>query len=1121
MPISALGQSLTTQDVNDLIAHKLVAFGVNPQDLIEYEIVDQYVSSNSGVFNLYLRQKYQDIPVYNGIINIHLKDEVIVKVGDRLVKGIRNIPFQKSRIVSAEHALRSALAHLDLATVQIPRKSESRKNKTNVVAEVRFQAGNVSKQPISTQLFWIPKGDKGAQLIWVMEIDMIDGADFWHICIDAEDGKFVQKTSLNISCQFGMPGSEEVSELKCNDACRAHEPPPHTIGDSTYNVFDLPNESPNHGVRKIVHKPWERAGFGNAATTYGWHYDGTDSFLITRGNNVFAYEDTANTSNGYSPMDSSLSFDYTLNFGLPPDENLDASITNLFFWNNSIHDILYQYGFDEAAGNYQMDNLGRGGQGGDYIKAEGLDGSGTNNANFLITPDGIPGRMQMFLWSPQEIPPYGMIIPDGGYDNGIITHEYVHGVSTRLTGGPSSYTCLFSGEKMSEGWSDFFALMLTTDWSNADESDPRGIGTYVIGEDTVGTGIRAYPYSTDMNVNPMTYDDLKISFGSVHYIGTVWATMLWDMTWKLIELEGIDTDVYFGNGGNNIAMHLVMEGMKLQPCNPGFVDARDAILEADRLLYNGQYQCAIWEAFARRGLGVSAQQNISFFINDGVESFDIPAQISIREVGPDSSISENELIEVSYQMVCECQDQENVDVVIVPSKGFRCIPDTAYSLVNDSIWFHDIDILCGDTIMLNVNLEMDCLTSYDSTLLWQDSIESTDRVEAKLLEGSFGNWIKQYSIYNSSNTAWYAEDLSSTNVSVLELIEAVEITGRTYLSFQHQYETEYFWDGGFIQYQLEGDTSWNDAEDFIVKNGYPAGRGFTGSSADDIGPGFIESIIDFSPLIGSTIRVRFLFNCDVTVGGSGINGWYIDDLKLVKESGENTKSIIVTPTDTTERFHNYYSVLPGGQSWYVDTANIVMQDGLSWATAINDLQLTLQSAQCGDTIHLAQGVYFPTTDGKRDSTFYLVSGITIVGGYPTGGGTLADRDPADYESVLSGNIGHPDSISDNSYHIIRLDSLQRAVVLDGLSITNAFADGSGDFARGGAIFNQGELDLKNIHIYEITGNDSGYVIFNDGKDALLTIQNSRLNFEILTGREALLNREEAKMIILDNLDINK
>src|SRR5690554_442522 len=86
----------------------------------------------------------------------------------------------------------------------------------------------------------------------------------------------------------------------------------------------------------------------------------------------------------------------------------------------------------------------------------------------------------------------------------------------------------------------------------------------------------------------------------------------------------MDPDVYNGTGGNNIAMHLVIQGLKLQGCNPGFVDGRDAILQADQLLYNGENTCLIWEVFANRGLGFSADQGSRNSRTDQTEAFDLP-----------------------------------------------------------------------------------------------------------------------------------------------------------------------------------------------------------------------------------------------------------------------------------------------------------------------------------------------------------------------------------------------------------------------------------------------------------------------------------------------------------------
>jgi len=67
----------------------------------------------------------------------------------------------------------------------------------------------------------------------------------------------------------------------------------------------------------------------------------------------------------------------------------------------------------------------------------------------------------------------------------------------------------------------------------------------------------------------------------------------------------------------------VVDGMKLQPCRPSFLDARDAILLADEVNYDGQHVCEWWQAFAKRGMGEGA---VSDAINGATESFTVPPQ---------------------------------------------------------------------------------------------------------------------------------------------------------------------------------------------------------------------------------------------------------------------------------------------------------------------------------------------------------------------------------------------------------------------------------------------------------------------------------------------------------------
>ena len=159
-------------------------------------------------------------------------------------------------------------------------------------------------------------------------------------------------------------------------------------------------------------------------------------------------------------------------------------------------------------------------------------------------------------------------------------------------------------------------------------ADPRGVATYLVGQSSEKPGIRRFPYSTDLAVNPLTFGDIAISFG-VHATGEIWAVTLWELYWMLVATHGFDPDLYAGNGGNNLALQLVMDGLKLQPCNPTFMEARDAILSADLLNHDGRNRCPLWAAFAKRGMGVNAQDGGSANSQSVTEDFELPQECGL------------------------------------------------------------------------------------------------------------------------------------------------------------------------------------------------------------------------------------------------------------------------------------------------------------------------------------------------------------------------------------------------------------------------------------------------------------------------------------------------------------
>jgi hypothetical protein len=726
----------------------------------DFEIDKTVNNEKTGLTYHYIRQTINGLPVLNGTAVF--------------VEKNGNLLLYSNRLATGEFGIQDSYSELDgLGALLLVWEDLTGEKLTSdkTFADI-YQNGNVlvtipdykgKTVPIERAYFF---DGNSFRYIYEMNIQMKDGLHWWNLYVDANTGEIIKKINWTVSCNFDNCSAEKHFNHKSlekmemgHQLMMAPAPPPQ---NDSYRVFQIPVESPNHGSRTLAVGP-----FNSVASPFGWHDTNGSAgaeYTVTRGNNVRATED-ANDDDipGYSPDGgSNLVFDFPFNGGAP-SSYLDAAITNLFYMNNIMHDVWYQYGFDEQSGNFQENNYGKGGIGGDYVNADAQDGSGTNNANFSTPPEGSNPRMQMFIWSssstsnfldinapsslagsysstmasfapqppvvpitediimvnsggsepmdacnavvnfsevngkialvkrgscsfalkvencqnagavavivinnvgtapitmggsaanPINIPaimisqangnsfintltnniilngsisdPSALTSTDSDMDNMIIAHEYGHGISNRLTGGPSNTDCLDNEDQMGEGWSDWFGLMLTIEPGDLG-TDKRGVGTYVQNEPTTGDGIRPAPYSTSFSINGYTYNATNSSsISRPHGIGFVWCTALWDLTWNFIDQYGFDPDVYNGTGGNNKVMQLVMEGMKLQPCNPGAVDGRDAILLADQLLNNGINECLIWSTFAKRGLGFNASQGDPDNRFDQIENFSVP-----------------------------------------------------------------------------------------------------------------------------------------------------------------------------------------------------------------------------------------------------------------------------------------------------------------------------------------------------------------------------------------------------------------------------------------------------------------------------------------------------------------
>lgn len=818
--------------IQDHLKSHITELDIKTQDIQELRIASQSYSKSMQLFNIYVTQQYNAIDIYNAIGVFAIKNNKVVHSALSFKTEIAQKVNTTHSSITQLQAIENAIVYLNIENAGTTTFVKEREDGVAI-----FLNTTVSSSNILVKTIYQPVSETEIRLAWDITLDLKNGEHLYSMRVDAITGKVIDMADWVVSCAWDQnphnhtehaTNKSVLFENVTNAVTNINAP---VIDGSSYNVYNFPLKSPDDGTPTLVENPADDAG-----SPFGWHdINGVEGaeFTITRGNNVWAYEDLDgdNDTEGISPDGgSSLDFNFDYDLTQEPVNYLDAATTNLFYWNNLIHDITYLYGFDEASGNFQANNYNNGGIANDAVEAQAQDGTRLNNANFRTPPDGDDfgaPRMQMYLWSAPEavlspvlfindfpnpvitylgfdsdyggtqLPVSGPIIGalvvledtnadtgstdphdgcdaivnaseingkivlirngfcdpipkiiaaeaagalgvvmvnnvvtdpreirgdggtaigipaitiyqedgedliervlegeeitvslkgttietadqqrDGDIDNEIIAHEYGHGVSIRLTGGGNNVSCLISctevdeegnclnfTEQMGEGWSDWLGLILTMKATDTPE-DIRGLATYSLGQTETGRGIRTKPYTTDTSINDFTYADTNDgdALRAPHGVGSVWATVLWDLTWALIDEYGFDEDFYRGTGGNNIAMQLIMDGMKLQQCNPGFVSGRNAILMADELANAGANRCIIWEVFAARGIGASAMEGSALDRFDQVENFDMPA-------GPDCTLSTTDV----------SLNENNIALFPNPAKNTFTI-QTAYSL---------------------------------------------------------------------------------------------------------------------------------------------------------------------------------------------------------------------------------------------------------------------------------------------------------------------------------------------------------------------------------------------------------------------------------------------------------
>jgi uncharacterized protein (TIGR03437 family) len=874
-------------------------FRLNPSEVDGLKITRRYQTQVSQVTHLRLQQQVNGIDLFQCEYAIHVdrNGAVIAASGELMPEASGSINLARPRLSAIESLRRAAeFAGAEITGSTRRRKQAAGKDEHQVFSNE--EGAGVFARDVEARLVYFPLSGDQLRLAWEFILWKRETPDVYLIVVDAERGSLLYRHNLTWYCfedgwGFGEYGTNGITGTNRKLPSVPFIPfVPYSPTAQSPHGLVFTKESPRPNTPRVSAKPptvnredlaFRPAPFNGAATFNSGdpHYDWWAGQPATglAGNNVDAHLDRDNNNQPDQPRLTVADgvFNFPINLAQDPttDDNQKASQVNMFYWVNRYHDILYSFGFNEAAGNFQTNNFGLGGLGNDAIQADAQDGGGVNNANFSTPRDGSPGRMQMYLFT-RATPSV-----DGALDQHVVLHELTHGLSNRLVGfGGLSGT---QSRGMGEGWSDYLGIVLLL--TANDDFD----GTYPAGQyawNDYNKGIRRFPYSTNAQVYPLNFGDIARS-AEVHDVGEIWCNTLLEMRAQLIRRHGFQE-------GQRQSIQLVVDGLKLTPINPTFLDARNAIMLADKVNNGGANQCLLWQAFSKRGMGLSAT---TLDASDGlpVESFDLPPFCSdlgtIRFDQKNYLLGETMKVSVGDRNAAGTvqvrvkssvtNDQETItlapDAVFIGSfsASLRVVP----GLANNGDGALQASLQAGDKIIVSyddanngsgspaqVTAQIDVA---GEAIVFNDTVESGNRGWSVI-----GTPAPSWAISARSappTRAWtdspggsYANNADTSLVSpLIDLSRA----GGALLSFAHGYDLERGFDYGIVEYSVDDGASWKRA------------TAFTGTQTT-----FTPARINLDGLAAaSRARIRFRLRSDTAATA---DGWTIDDIRIIARSSD-------------------------------------------------------------------------------------------------------------------------------------------------------------------------------------------------------------------------------------------
>jgi extracellular elastinolytic metalloproteinase len=508
--------------------------GLTPTEIASLELTSS-VSAPDGGAHLYFTQRVDGLEVYGGRLNVTVRADGAVRwLGSRLYGGVK--APQVSTIDPA--AAVSIAVHDVYPDIVFEGRLSRAADDADPERATSYTQDEFGRDP-HVRLVLFP-GKSATRLAWEVRVGELTLATEYLALVDAENGEILARHNLT-----AYASARVLNATHPDPEYEEFAPPQH-------EVLGIPASTPE--------------------SPQGWL--GGDDTTLT-GNNA-----SSHLGFEFLPGLSSPTGDYDYAFNTN-----EAVLTNAWYWANVAHDLFYAAGFDEAAGNFQDDNFGNGGVGGDRVRvvARVSDQGGTYMSR---TVDGEPPILSVDWMSDCPFCSDQDGYPENGGDRSLgfgrdlLIHEYAHGVVTRRVGGPADDTCLtgfaWHPNILDQGWSDLFA---------ASFFDDPSIGEF----QTFGNG-----FLLDLR-HDSRFADMPLQ-GSYRHL--LWSGPLWDIRQSMAAIDP--------TGGLDDFHALIVESLAITPCHPTMLEARDAILAADTLLFGSSHHSLLWNVFAARGMGENA-----------------------------------------------------------------------------------------------------------------------------------------------------------------------------------------------------------------------------------------------------------------------------------------------------------------------------------------------------------------------------------------------------------------------------------------------------------------------------------------------------------------------------------